>query len=361
MRTFTSVLFALPLLALLHPLAGAQQPAASAAVRSAPVSDVSYVVEYDRSAASNGAVKVTVQFTTPGNAPVVLSVPAWTPGAYEITYFGKWVQNFAASGNDRPLQWDKVDYDTWRVHPRGATSLSVSFDFVGDSLDNAMTWQRPDFVMFNGTNLFPYFEGLGFDWPATVQVRTELDWKVATGMKERSTRVYTAPNYHDLVDMPFFVGEFDLDSARIGEQWVRPATYPAGGVDGDAHRHGSGFRQRRDAGAADRDHELGTRQPVDHRKLAKIVIRLYEIQSDFPTVHREINALQPSFDEEPEDTARLAFLDDDLASGERALRHHAAQSDKGLGRSVAEEGKILQEGRRNGHQGSETRQRTPGP
>ena len=232
MRTFTSVLFALPLLALLHPLAGAQQPAASAAVRSAPVSDVSYVVEYDRSAASNGAVKVTVQFTTPGNAPVVLSVPAWTPGAYEITYFGKWVQNFAASGNDRPLQWDKVDYDTWRVHPRGATSLSVSFDFVGDSLDNAMTWQRPDFVMFNGTNLFPYFEGLGFDWPATVQVRTELDWKVATGMKERSTRVYTAPNYHDLVDMPFFVGEFDLDSARIGEQWVRLATYPAGGVAG---------------------------------------------------------------------------------------------------------------------------------
>jgi predicted metalloprotease with PDZ domain len=196
------------------------------------VTDVTYIVEYDRAAAAAGAVKVTMNFTTPGNGPVLLSVPAWTPGAYEITYFGKWVQNFAASGDGRPLEWDKVDYDTWRVQPRGAKALTVQFDFVGDSLDNAMTWRRPDFVMFNGTNLFPYFEGLGFDWSSTVQVRTELGWKVATGMKERATRVYTAADYHELVDMPFFVGAFDLDSARVGGQWVRLATYPAGGVAG---------------------------------------------------------------------------------------------------------------------------------
>jgi predicted metalloprotease with PDZ domain len=218
---------------LLSPVnAGAQQTVPPAALRSAPVSEVAYIVEYDRAAANAGAVKVSVQFTTPGNAPVLLSIPAWTPGAYEITYFGKWVHNFSATGGGRDLLWDKVDYDTWRVHPAGARSVTVTFDFVGDSLDNAMTWRRPDFVMFNGTNLFPYFEGLGFDWPATVQVRTELGWKVATGMTERATRVYSAPDYHDLVDMPFFVGAFDLDSARIGERWVRLATYPAGGVAG---------------------------------------------------------------------------------------------------------------------------------
>jgi predicted metalloprotease with PDZ domain len=213
--------------------ATAQRPSPAAAIRSAPVSDVTYIVEYDRAAATNGAVKVTVRFTTPGNAPVLMSVPAWTPGAYEISNFGKWVQNFSAAADGRELGWDKLDHDTWRVQPGGAKTISVSFDFVGDSLDNAMTWRRPDFLMFNGTNLFPYFEGLGFDWPATVQVRTELGWKVATGMTERSTRVYSAPNYHDLVDMPFFVGAFDLDSSRVGDRWVRLATYPAGGVAGD--------------------------------------------------------------------------------------------------------------------------------
>jgi predicted metalloprotease with PDZ domain len=200
--------------------------------RSAPITDVQYEVVYDGAAASQGAVQVTMRFTTPGDAPVILSVPAWTPGAYEISYFGKWVQNFRALGDGRAIEWDKVDHDTWRVRPNGAKSVAVSFEFVGDSLDNAMTWRQPDFLMFNGTNLFPYPEGLGTDWPSTVTIKTEEGWRVATGMDEREPGVYVAPDYHDLVDMPFFVGAFDLDSARIGEGWVRLATYPARGVVG---------------------------------------------------------------------------------------------------------------------------------
>jgi predicted metalloprotease with PDZ domain len=44
--------------------------------------------------------------------------------------------------------------------------------------------------------------------------------------------MYRADNYHDLVDMPFFVGEFMMDSAKIVGKWVRLATYPAGSVTG---------------------------------------------------------------------------------------------------------------------------------
>ena len=43
---------------------------------------------------------------------------------------------------------------------------------------------------------------------------------------------YTAANFHDLVDMPTFVGRFDYDSARVSNTWIRFATYPAGGVTG---------------------------------------------------------------------------------------------------------------------------------
>ena len=227
MRSFASLITAV-FVVTSSSSARAQDPAP----RSAPISDVHYEVVYDDAAASQGAVQVTMRFTTPGSAPVLLSVPAWTPGAYEISYFGKWVQNFTALGDGRAIEWDKVDHDTWRVRPNGAKTVSVSFEFVGDSLDNAMTWRRSDFLMFNGTNLFPYPEGLGTDWPSTVRVRTEEAWRVATGMTEREPRVYAAPNYHDLVDMPFFIGAFDLDSARIGDSWVRLATYPAGGVVG---------------------------------------------------------------------------------------------------------------------------------
>src|SRR5206468_170259 len=96
-------------------------------------------------------------------------------------------------------------------------------------------WTRADFALFNGTNLFMYPEGRSLEFPATVTVHTEAQWLVATSMSAAgSAHTYKASNYHDLVDMPFFVGEFDLDSATIAGKTVRYGTYPRGNVSGEA-------------------------------------------------------------------------------------------------------------------------------
>ncbi|MEJ7810354.1 MAG: hypothetical protein WKG32_08065 [Gemmatimonadaceae bacterium] len=262
-----------PLCALLvvatAPMAAAQRSAtrstearaaeAQSALVSAPVSDIIYDVAFDPAAGAARRVKVSMSFATPGAAPVILSLPAWTPGAYEISYFSKWVSAFAVTGDGKPLAWDKTDHDTWRIRPEGAKAINVSFTYTADSLDNAMAWARRDFLLFNGTNLFLYPEGRGFDFGAAVRVHTAPDWLVATGMApagpaasqadrlvraaapksaappprvSSSTFSYSASSYHDLVDMPFFVGRFDLDSARIADRWVRFASYPAGSVSG---------------------------------------------------------------------------------------------------------------------------------
>jgi predicted metalloprotease with PDZ domain len=199
---------------------------------SAPIRDVRYDVTFMRSNGQQRAIDVAMSFNTAGTSPVLLSLPAWTPGAYEISNFSRWVVEFAVTGDgNKPLTWDKLDYDTWRIRPAGAKALRVSFRYVADTLDNAMAWARPDFVLFNGTNLFFYAEGQPLEMPATVAIHTEADWRVATGMSSATQpRTFTATNYHDLVDMPFFVGHFDLDSARVAEKWIRLATYPAGAI-----------------------------------------------------------------------------------------------------------------------------------
>ena len=198
---------------------------------SAPIRDVHYDIGFSKGNAQERRVDVSMTFTTTGTAPVLLSLPAWTPGAYEITNFARWVTAFDASGDGRPLSWDKLDYDTWRLRTGGAKSVKVSFRYAADSLDNAIAWAKPDFLLLNGTNVFLFPEGQSLEFPATVSIHTESDWRVATGMwPAPQTRTYSASNYHDLVDMPFFVGKFDLDSARVSEKWVRLATYPAGVV-----------------------------------------------------------------------------------------------------------------------------------
>ncbi|MGH7526628.1 MAG: hypothetical protein ACREMX_07975 [Gemmatimonadales bacterium] len=210
----------------------AQIPAAIPA-RSAPLANLRYELTFDSTTAQTRTIKVTVGFDVAGPGPVLLSFPAWTPGSYEISNFARWVSNFAATAGGKGVRWDKLDFDTWRVQPGGARSVTVRFDYLADTLDNAMAWARPDFVLFNGTNLLPYPEGRGFNFPATVTVKTEPGWLIATGMEPAAAPgTYRAANYHDLVDMPFFVGRMDYDSMRVDGRWTRLASYPAGRLTG---------------------------------------------------------------------------------------------------------------------------------
>ncbi|GAC1488002.1 MAG: PDZ domain-containing protein [Gemmatimonadaceae bacterium] len=207
---------------------------AQATATSAPITNIRYEVTFTRSNGERHQVKSTMTFTVGGTNPVLLSIPEWTPGAYEIATFARDVLNFSAEEAGTSLAWDKLDPDTWRVRPRAVGEVTVRFDYLADSLDNANTWARPDFLLFNGTNLFPYPQGRSLEFPSSVTVNTETGWKVVTGMTPAGARRYTASNYHDLVDMPFFVGQFDLDSTQISGTWVRFATYPSGSVSGSA-------------------------------------------------------------------------------------------------------------------------------
>jgi predicted metalloprotease with PDZ domain len=220
--------------ALLVALLPTPPASAQATATSAPLTDIRYQVTFTRANAARRVVSSAMTFTVGGNAPVILSLPAWTPGAYEISNFARNIVGFSAEEAGNSLRWDKLDQDTWRVQPQGAGEVTVRFDYQADSLDNANTWSRPDFLLFNGTNLFMYPEGRQFGFPSSVSVTTEPGWKIATGMTQTGPRRFAASNYHDLVDMPFFVGQFDLDSAQISGSWVRFATYPSGSVTGGA-------------------------------------------------------------------------------------------------------------------------------
>nr|MDQ3081703.1 PDZ domain-containing protein [Gemmatimonadota bacterium] len=131
--------------------------------------------------------------------------------------------------------WDKIDPDTWRIRVGRPGEVSVRFEYTADSLDNAMSWSKPDFTFFNGTNIFLYPEGSAGDFPSTVTVTTTSGWRVATGLTPAgssapNTFSYTASSYHELVDMPTFVGRFDIDSTTIVGKTFRFASYPVGSI-----------------------------------------------------------------------------------------------------------------------------------
>lgn len=199
---------------------------------SAPVAELRYEVTLGALEAIERTLKVGATMRVDGTAPVLLSLPAWTPGAYEISDFARNVAGFEATQDGRPLAWDKLDPDTWRITPARRGTIRLAYTVRADTLDTSQGWTADDFGFFNGTMTFLAVEGR-LDTPAAVVVRTEPGWRVATGMRPAdSTHHFRATDFHDLVDHPFFVGRFDLDSVKVAGRWMRMATYPMGALAG---------------------------------------------------------------------------------------------------------------------------------
>ena len=215
-------------IALVPLLVGAQSR--PAAPRSATISDVRYAVTFKALQGIERGVDVSMSFTATGKEPVLLSLPIWTPGDYEVSWFARNVSRFGATSRGKPLMWDKSTPNTWRIVTDNGGPVTVEFHYKADTLDNAQSWAREDFLLFNGTNLFLYPEGRTLDFPATITVQTEDSWRVITGMTQTGARAWSASSYHELVDHPFFVGKFDLDSAQVAGVWMRFSSYPSGSV-----------------------------------------------------------------------------------------------------------------------------------
>src|SRR5690349_25132548 len=84
-------------------IAFASSLCAQATGRSADIQDIRYDITFDHIAAASRTVKVAMTFDIAGPGPVILSLPEWTPGAYETSNFARWTFDFTAKGDGRDL------------------------------------------------------------------------------------------------------------------------------------------------------------------------------------------------------------------------------------------------------------------
>jgi len=185
-------------------------------------------VRYEVSVASapGHLFHVKAEFPTTGLDTLVVSLPAWSPGNYEIQNYARFVRHFtvhAPSGT--PVFWDRLDKDTWRAGTAKNASLTVEFDYYADTVDLSQARLLPDFGQFLGTNLFLYQVG-HIDRPAEVRFALPDGWDVMTALA-RSGDAYKAADYHELADAQTFVGHFTRDSISVDGKWIRIGFWPS--------------------------------------------------------------------------------------------------------------------------------------
>jgi predicted metalloprotease with PDZ domain len=170
---------------------------------------------------------VAADFPAAGKETLFVSLPAWSPGNYEIQNYARYVHGFGAkNAAGQPLRWDRGDKDTWRVVTGRTDHVTVEFDFIGDTIDLSTARVTQDFGQFLGTNLFLFEEGQ-IARPAEVRFHVPADWRITTALKGPVNGVYRAADYHELADAMTFLGRYSVDSLQADGKWIRIAVWPA--------------------------------------------------------------------------------------------------------------------------------------
>src|SRR5256712_7536692 len=154
-------------------------------------------VRYEVSVA-RAAFHVSAEFPAAGKDTLFVSLPAWSPGNYEIQNYARYLHGFVAKNSSgQPLYWDRADKDTWRVATGRSDRITVEFDYSSDTIDLSIARTAQDFAQFLGTNLFMFEEG---QWarPAEVRFRLPAGWQVTTALQRPTHRGYPAARYHQL-------------------------------------------------------------------------------------------------------------------------------------------------------------------
>jgi predicted metalloprotease with PDZ domain len=180
---------------------------------------------------SSGRVQVTVEMEMMGAEVVSYQMPAWAPGAYAMTNFGRFVENFKAYGYDgkeKPI--DRIDENRWLIR-HGKDIQKLTYDVTNSYKDStslyfALAHFDTSIVFANATALFGYLndnKGIAAEvtyyFPQNWEVETPLDsvseTKDPLGFRRAD---FHAKNYDELADAPIMAGpEFQHTSFTLGK------------------------------------------------------------------------------------------------------------------------------------------------
>ncbi|MBA2333550.1 MAG: M61 family metallopeptidase [Blastocatellia bacterium] len=146
-----------------------------------------------------------------------LKMPVWTPGSYLVREYARHVQDFSVKGaGDRPLQWRKLNKNTWQIDTKGVNEVVASYRVYSNELTVRTNELNDEHAFWNNTALLMFPKGQ-LAAASTVTVNPYGNWKIATGLPAATgrTNTFRAANFDVLYDSPFEVSNFNEISFNV--------------------------------------------------------------------------------------------------------------------------------------------------
>jgi predicted metalloprotease with PDZ domain len=175
---------------------------------------------------------VDLTFENPQQDSVILKMPKWMPGYYQIMDYAKSVDNIVIRDKSgKEIMFTKPNDNTLRVVAR-KKSFSVSYDITTTRQFVATSYVESDHAYFVTAASFFYPDGY-INTPVTVEIKNPWS-KIATGLEPilgKSNSFY-AENFDILYDCPILLGDLEeLPSFYVNEIEHRFIGYKLGTFD----------------------------------------------------------------------------------------------------------------------------------
>jgi predicted metalloprotease with PDZ domain len=164
---------------------------------------------------------------------VDVKMPVWAPGSYLVREFSKNVEGFKASAAGKPVKFEKVRKNIWRIYGAKANQLKINYRVYAFEVSVRTSFVDASHAFLSSTGIFMYPDG-HLKSPSTVKVVPYQGWsKVSTGLEPVAGQqfTYTAKDFDILFDSPIEVGSQDVFEFMASGVKHEVAMYGGGNYD----------------------------------------------------------------------------------------------------------------------------------
>ncbi|WP_316791110.1 M61 family metallopeptidase [Pedobacter frigoris] len=141
-----------------------------------------------------------------------VKMPVWAPGSYLVREFARNIEGFTASANGKPVRFEKVRKNAWRIYSAKAANVKINYRVYAFEVSVRTSFIDDSHAFLSSTGIFLYPDGM-LKQPSTVKIKPFKGWKkVSTGLEPVAGQpfTYTAANFDILFDSPIEVGNQDV-------------------------------------------------------------------------------------------------------------------------------------------------------
>ena len=146
-------------------------------------------------------IEVTLK-VKPNSDQMIVRLPSWRPGRYQLGDFAKNVSNFSVVDQQgKPLSFKKTDKSSWSIACEHTDELIIHYKYYAAELNAGSTYLDENQLYVNPVNCMLYVEGYE-NQKHMVQLDLPSQW-IYAGPLQFTDNHFSADNFDELADSPF--------------------------------------------------------------------------------------------------------------------------------------------------------------